>query len=63
MGQPLQVSSTKIRKMCNSNDTDGLKECIGIPRVSDYIIENRLFKDNLCEMDPLVFADFKDLGY
>jgi hypothetical protein len=52
MGQPLQVSSTKIRKMCNSNDTDGLKECIGIPRVSDYIIENRLFKDNLCEMDP-----------
>lgn len=63
LGQPLQVSSTKIRKMCNSNDTEGLKGCLGIPRVSDYIIENRLFKDKLCEMDPMVFADFKDLGY
>jgi hypothetical protein len=48
--------------MCNANNLEGLKDCIGLEPVANYIIQNRLFKDKLFEMDPRIFSDFNDIG-
>ena len=48
--------------MCNKGDHEGLREVIGINKIADYIIENRLFKDKICDFDPRVFIDFEEIS-
>lgn len=56
------VSSTLIRKLCNSDDNIKLREVIGIPKVSDYIIKNNLFKNSPIMKNTTNFVSFTQAG-
>lgn len=56
------VSSTLIRKLCNSDDNIKLREVIGIPKVSDYIIKNNLFKNSPIMKNATNFLSFSQAG-
>lgn len=56
------VSSTLIRKLCNSDENMKLREVIGIPKVSDFIIKNNLFKDATIIRNATNFVSFDHVG-
>lgn len=56
------VSSTLIRKLCNSDENIKLREVIGIPKVSDYIIKNNLFKNAPIVRNETNFVSFDQIG-
>ncbi len=56
------VSSTLIRKLCNFDDNIKLREVIGIPKVSDYIIKYNLFKNSPTLKNTTNFVSFNQAG-
>ena len=53
-GNLLQVSSTKIRELCNQNDIEQLKQVMGIDSIALYIIQHELFQDFKNEFNQLL---------